>query len=322
MSAGSTPGDTEDQSGTAEEPDAPEPPLDPGDLETERDADTVASVAPGRRRAWPGVVVRAVVVLVVAGIGYQLVVPTSSIVRGRLSHLAIARTGTTNFPGAPAHAGEQAATTGSLAAMEAATKAHPGQTGLYVVQWTTKASSSDGLVVVTFLLPDAPTASTVRSQLATSQLSPTAFSQSGLVRTGQWAPAGIAGAAGSLYGPAKGATGPGQVGVTVWQEGRVVALVEVLLASGSPRADATTAAHAEAALLRTAVPGFTLSVTRHPMVASVLWLVGTAAALLLVAGGPVAFRRRRDRRALRLQEELARTIHVRGATIVRKRHGT
>jgi hypothetical protein len=273
------------------------------------------------QRSWPGVVLRAVVVLVVAGVGYQLVVPTTSTVRSRLSRLVATSNGTATFAGAPSHGAEEPATNGNLAPLVAASKVHPGQTGLYVAQWTAKSSQSDGLAVVTFLLPDAATAAKARAQLASSQLSAKALSSSGLSRTAQFTPSGVPGAAGSLFGAAKGATAPGQAALVVWQQGRVVVLVEVALVSGSPQADATAATQAEAAHLRTVLPGFSLSVTRYPTTASIVWIVGSVVVLLLVAGGPVAWRRRRERRERRIQEELERTIRVRGATIVRKRSG-
>ena len=336
MSGGETPeastGTAEDP-GTAETPEAStgttEGPEGPGGSAVAEGPDATdgpgTTGAPGltpaaaTRRAWPGVVARAVVVLVVAGIGYQLVVPVTSTIRARLSRLVITRTGATAFPGAPTTAAEEPTSTGSVAAVEAAAKAHPAQTGLYVASWSSKASATSGMAVVTFLLPDAATAGRARAQLAASQLSTGAFGNSGLTRTGAWAPPGIPAASGSLYGPTKGSKTTGRVAVTVWQTDRVVALVEAATTAGPPQAAASSAARAEAAHLAAVTPGFTLAVTRRPVVASSLWAAGTLAVALLAAGGPVAYRRRRRRRARALEEELARTIRVGGSTIVRKR---
>ncbi|MCU4184855.1 hypothetical protein K6U06_10835 [Acidiferrimicrobium sp. IK] len=261
------------------------------------------------------------VVLVVAGIGYQLVIPTTSTVRSRLARLVVTTNGTKTFPGPASHAAEEAATTGGLAPLEAAAKAHPGQTGLYVAQWTKSGSTGDGLAIVTFLLPDVATATKARTQLVASQLSAGALSSSGFTRSAQFTPPGVANAAGSVFSPGKGGTPAGQAALVVAQQGRVVTLVEVALTAGSPQADATTATQAEAAHLRSVEPGFTLSVTRNPTTATIVWAAGSLVVLLIVAGGPLLWRRRKERQERRLQEELARTIRVGGSTIVRKRHG-
>jgi hypothetical protein len=273
----------------------------------------------GPRRSWPGAALRAVVVLVVAGIGYQLVVPTTPTVRHRLSRLVVASTGVATFAGRPTTSASEPSTTAAVAAVEAAAKAHPSATGIWLSSWTTKVSTQDGLAMAVFLLPDAATAAKARSQLQSTQLSAAAFQSSGLVRSAQFTPSGIPGAAGAVYTPAKAAKAPGQAALTIWQQGRTVVLVEVALVAGAPQAMVTTASQTEATNLDRELPGFSLTVTHYPMTASIVWIAGSLLILLLAAGGPLAVRRRRARRARAIEEELARTIRVGSSTIVRKR---
>lgn len=273
------------------------------------------------RRSWPGVVLRAVVVLAVAGVGYYEVIPSTHVQRSRLSQLLITVNGTTTYPGGPSTSAERPSTTGGLASMKAAAAKSPNRTGIYVSTWTTKASAQDGLAMVAFLTPDTATAGKVRAELAKTQLSANAYSSSTspLTRTSTFSPAGIPGAAGSLYSTGPKVNPAGHVAVTVWQTGRVVALVESVTTGATAQSDAVTSAQREAARLSAVEPGFTLSVTRYPSTATIVWSVGSLIVLILVAGGPVAWRRRQERKARELEEELARTIRVRGQTIVRRR---
>lgn len=279
------------------------------------------AAAPRERhpRLWPGVAIRAAVVIVVAAVGYQAVVPMTLVDRTRLARLIPTANGTTTFPGAPARALERPASTGNVKALMAAAATAPTKTGLYIASWPLKGSPMSAVVDVAFLLPDAAAASQVHSNLVTTQLSAGAYASGQLTRTGQFATPGVSGSDGSVYSTDSRAPAQARVAAAVWQQGRVVGLVETITSTSPPQADAEKATQTLSSHLRTVLPGFSLTYTRRPPLATGLWIAGSLVLLVLLALGPVAWRVRQGRKTRRLQEELDNTLRVGGQTIVRRR---
>ena len=108
--------------------------------------------SPSRYRRAGFAVARALVVLVVAAVGYQLVVPTVHVERGRLARLVPSKPGLAAFDKAKPQAAEQDDTKTRLAAMTAAAKRSPNQTGIYSIQWVP--TQTTGVGIVAFLLAE------------------------------------------------------------------------------------------------------------------------------------------------------------------------
>jgi hypothetical protein len=258
---------------------------------------------------------RALVVLVAATVGYQFVVPTHHVVRNRLSLLVITKPGIAAFDKTKPQAGAQDDTQTGLAALTSAAKRSPNQTGLYSVEWSPSQTSAAG--VVAFLFPDAATAATAEAELRTQQLSAKANAANSLTRTDTFTVPGAPGSAGSVFSPSS--KSEPTLSTALLRQGRVVSLTEVIGASSSAKADSITLAVNENARLRQVAPGFTLKVTRYPTTATILWGVGAALLAALAGLVPILWRRRRERRRLAYEAELASRVVVGGKVIVKHR---
>jgi hypothetical protein len=281
-----------------------------------------ASTSTGERRSWPGALLRAAVIVAASAVAYSFLIPISTIERSRLDLLVERTNGTKDFPHAAKVSQNQASSAG-LSALTADAKAHPHQSGVVIGTWPGPGKDSQqGLVDAVFLTSQATVASKVDRQLAGQALTASAYKSQGLTRSTTFTVSGVTGSTGSVYVTAAKATQSGSVAVAVWETGRVVTLVEVVrTGAGSPEADAMTAVRTEAAHLDGLVPGFTLSPTRYPALATELWAGGTVVLALLVGLGPVGVRRRRARRHRAWLAEQERLIRVRGTTVVRTRRG-
>jgi len=292
-----------DESGDGGEPDDPG---EPGEESSRR--------APSTSKWRPAfAVTRAVVVLAVAAVGYQAVIPSNHIVRSRLARLALTEPGVAGYNVKPANAGEQPAAQTGLTALVSAAKRSPNETGVYAIEWAPSQPNAAGDVVL--LLPTRAQAAVVLSEVRAQQLAVKSYSSEGLVRRSTYTVDGIPGATGSVYtASATGAASmPGLV-VTSFQFGRAVVVSEALSITHT-QADADTIASNEYARLRRVEPGFTLNVVDRPMVATILWGAGAVALAAVVALGPLARRRRMNRRQRRIEEELSRLVVVHGRAI-------
>ncbi len=283
-----------------------------------RPAHSVASFrrAPYRRTGFA--VARALAVLIVAAVGYQLVVPTDHVERGRLARLVPTKPGLTAFDKASPQAGEQDDTKTGLAAMTAAAKRSPGHTGIYSVQWVPTQTS--GVGIVTFLLPNAAAAVTTFTELRTQQLGTGSFSSSGLRRTATFTVAAVPGSSGAEYAPspkAKAAV-PG-LAVTVFRYGKVVALIDASTSNSTDKAAVDAVTASEYGNLHRLGTGFTLSVTRRPGVATGLWVAGAIVVAAVAALWPVARRRRAEKRQRAYDEMMANRVTVGRRVIVKHR---
>ncbi len=281
-------------------------------------APTRPARSPSRYRRAGFAVARALGVLAVAAVGYQLVVPTVHVERGRLSRLVLSKPGLAAFDKAKPQAAEQPDTKTQLAALTAAAKRSPNQTGIYSIQWVP--TQTTGVGIVAFLLPSKATAATIFSELKAQQLSAGSFSSSGLARKSTFTVAGVPGSSGAVYAPASkaGASVPG-LAVTVLQSGRVVALSDAATSNATDKASVNAVTVAEFDHLRRLGSGTTLSVTRRPVVASGLWVAGAVVVAAIAALAPVVRRRRAERRCLAYEEMVANQVIVGRRVIVKHR---
>ena len=295
----------------------------PGDSDSPGDSDGPAGGRRSGARTAAWAVLRAAVVLAVAGLLYALVVPYPVVERSRLARLVPDHPGLAAFDRTKAQRGEQADTTTGLAALTAAARREPGRTGVYSIEWAASPTSAVG--VIAFLLPDAASAAATGKQVATQQLAAGSYAADSLRRSSTFTVAGVPGSQGAVYVPAaKTAGGPPGLAVTVFRSGRVVAVTEVAGApSGSGSAagtgDASTVARTELARLQAAGPGFGLEVTRYPALATALWAAAAVVLAALAALGPVAARRRADRRRAAHEAELANRVQVGNRVITKRR---
>jgi hypothetical protein len=289
-------------------------------------ADEAANGAPpslspsrhGRYRRAGFAVARGLAVLVVAVVGYQLVVPTHHVERGRLAELVLSKPGLAAFDRAKPQAGEQDDTRTALVAVTAAAKRAPGHTGIYSIQWVPTPTS--GVGIVAFLLPSAAAATATFTQLRTQQLGTGSFASSGLRRASTFTVAAVPGSSGALYAPSAkaGAAVPG-LAVTVLRSGKVVALIDASTSNSTDKAAATSVTAAEYDHLQQLGSGFSLSVTRRPALATGVWVAGAVALAAIAALGPVVRRRRAEKRRRAYEDMMANRVVVGRRVIVKHR---
>jgi hypothetical protein len=272
-------------------------------------------------------VVRALAVLVVAGIGYAFFIPVSKVDRHLLGHLVITRSAEPGVPAKAALAEAVPPAESTFAVTRKAAKTAPDATGLYAREWYLVADAPPEVGIIVQLLPDAARARTVfaevRRQLATA---PTLQGEKAAGPTSFSVP-GVAGAIGYSFSlsdtvnPAKGTIGSAYK--AAYQVDRSV--VTELMISTSPsrelgpiRADVRNGA----ALLRRAGPGFSFVRTTMPLVATIVYAVVAVAAALLAVAVPeflVFWRRRRRERRLERETRRAREQYlVRGRRTVKR----
>jgi hypothetical protein len=263
-------------------------------------------------------VARGLAVLVVAAVGYQLVVPTVHVERGRLAQLVLTRPGLAAFDKAKPQSGEQDDTKTGLAAVTAAAKRSPGHTGIYSIQWVPTQTS--GVGIVAFLLPSDAAAASTFIQLRTQQLGTGSFSSSGLRRTATFTVAAVPGSAGAEYAPPPKASAavPG-LAVTVLRYGKAVALIDASTSNSTDKAAVSAVTASEYTNLHRLGSGFTLSVTRRPGVATGLWVAGAVVVAAIAALGPAVRRRRAEKRQRAYDELMANRVTVGRRVIVKHR---
>ena len=278
---------------------------------------TRQKVPPSRRRV-AFAVLRVAVVLVVAAVAYQLVVPTVHVARARLARLVLAKPGVAAYDKTTPQAGEQNDTQTGIAALTTAAKRSPHQTGLYSIEWSPTDSSGAGNIA--FLLPSDSAASTALSQIRAQQLAAGSYSSNSLTRASTYAVPGVPGSYAAIYRPAaKDAATVPSLAVTVFRYGRVVALSEAAAPGSTAQPAANAITVGEYGNLRRLGTGFSLSVTRYPVVATTLWVVAAVVVAAMVALVPVARRRRAQRRQRAYEEELDHRVVVGKQVIVKHR---
>jgi len=270
------------------------------------------------RRSRPTAAVAAGLVLLVAVaavVGYERVVPVTNSDRTRLARLVSLHPGVARFDVKPANAAEIPLSRSGLSVLTDAAKKSSGKTGGYLVEWVAT-GSNNAAEAVAFLAPDDKTAGRLLNQVVTGQLSPEALTRSGLERLATGTVAGVPGSSLSFYGDPK-MPASSQLAVTAFRMGSVVAISEAA-ATSAAREDATTITTTQYRHLRSVSPGFTLSVTRLPLTASIVWAAGSLVVALAAGLAPYGVARARRRRREQLEaEERARQSIVRGHRITK-----
>lgn len=315
---------------------------DPASVTTEAGKGGTGGGEPELRSAHPYrkpalAVVRAIVVLAIAGVGYAVIIPThhdrqTRVVSSRLAGLAIPETGVAGFNAKPTNAGVQSVTNAGITVLSTAAKKDPGHTGLYTKDWSASAKgSTDAIGLVVFLLPTPAQAQSVVNQVTKMELSATAQSANSLDRSATFTVPGVTESAGSVFVPKKPTKTSQDLAVSIWRQGSVVSFVQAAktttTAAGANEArdQVISVSKAQAQHVSKVEPGFTLielvrpAGTDYPTTASIVWIVGSVVVALLAAVGPIVYGRARRRRQERLQAELDRMIVVRGQTITKRR---
>ena len=172
--------------------------------------------------------------------------------------------------------------------------------------------------MIAFLLPSDSEASTALSQIRAQQLGANSYSSNSLSRESTYSVTGVPGSYAATYRPpAKDAGSVPSLAVTVFRHGRVVAVSEAASVGSTAAPAATTLTVREYSNLGRVGGDFTLSVTRYPVVASILWVVGAVVLAAIVALGPIARRRRAERRQRAYEEEMAHRVVV-GKQVIAK----
>jgi hypothetical protein len=125
-------------------------------------------------------IARVVVVVAVAVVVYQAVVPSTDVIRARLSRLAVTEPGLKGFNARPVQANELPASQTGLKTLVAAAKQAPNQTGAYAVEWTQ--SQTPGAAVFAYLLPNTKQAAALVPEIRTGQMGASSFTADGLTR--------------------------------------------------------------------------------------------------------------------------------------------
>jgi hypothetical protein len=285
---------------------------EPDDPQSDAAAAEPEDSEPDGRQRRPGTtalfaVARAAVVLVAGAVVYQFVIPSTHYVPTRLSRLVVADTGLTQFAGKKPQSRVQDASQTGLAAVNAALKKSPHQTGLYSSEWS--ASQTSAAVVAAFLLPDTNDAKALQSQFQKQQMAADSFASAGLTRKASGTIASVPGGVMAFYAPsAKGSASPG-LGVTLTRVGRVVGLAEVA-GGATAQSDAQSLGTTEYTHLTKVVPGFSVSKVDRPVGATSIWAAGTVVLALIAALGPIAWGRWTGARRRRREEEQSHQVVV------------
>lgn len=261
---------------------------------------------------------RAVLVLAAAAAAYPAVVPSTHVDRSRLALLVPARPGLAAFAKATHHGAVQPDSSTGLAAVTAAAKRSASRTGVYSALWSVSQASAGE--VVAFLLPTAGAAAAALPQIERQQMGATSYHADLLDRTSTGIVGGIPGSHTASYRPVTTAPkGTPSLAVTAFRYGEVDAVSEV---AGKPSAAsfaATSLAHREHALLERRGGRLSLVVTDYPLGATIGWAAGAVVVAVAFALLPLYRRRRREKRRLAYEAELANRLVVKGKVITKHR---
>lgn len=285
------------------------------------DAGSVDATLPGRnlaRRRAGFACGRAFVVVVVAAVLYEVTVPSSHADRSRLARLVPSTSGLAAFAKAHPQAGEQDDTQTGLAALTAEAKRSPDRTGIYSVAWS--ASQTAGVGVVAFLLPDERTAQTTLAQIRTQQMGTSTYATNSLDRTATSHVAGIADSYAATFEPSeKAPKGTPSLAIDVFRYGQIDAMAEAAGATSDVDTEASWLATREHALLQGAGGHFSMISTEYPVGVTAGWAAATTVLAAGFALVPVQLRRRREKRRLAYEQEMANRIVVKGQVITKHR---
>ena len=252
----------------------------------------------------------------VAIVVFFVVIPVHSIQRARLSSLVPSQA-PAGFNKKPARSTQVAASNNPFPEVQTASKSAPNSTGSYSIEWTKPSPSNDAASLIVSVLPSARNASKVQSQAKSTYLGQQSLKSASYNYVGPVAIPGVPGATATLF--SSSSNNPPLV-VVAFQRGRAQATAFVGVAGPTASVESTARSVASSAYkhLNKVLPGFTLTRTRWPFVASIVYWVVAVAVLAVAVLVPWLRRRVTERR--RLAAEVARTrgVGARGSKIARR----
>lgn len=269
-----------------------------------------------------------VTVVVLAAAGYAWLAPVHQADAARLDRLVAAHP-PKGFDGTPTSQKVVPASQTGLSRLAAAATSTATQTAAYAVKWKGDATHGKKGAVAEALVAVAPSASdaaAIRAQARTRFLGAKDMTTAGYSLGHRFSVPAAPGSHGATFtatssSTTASATAPGAIAEVVMGTGRTAVVLYVRGDGGRTRADVVTLAAAEQSALDRAGSDVSPTVTSYPLVASVVTVAGTVAALLVVAFGPALVARVRRRRLAARQRAVERERLARGRKVV-KRHRT
>lgn len=266
-----------------------------------------------------GRVVAAAVILIVAGIGYQLFIPITRVDHARISKLVLARP-TVGFKTKPTGSGQVAASSSPFATVKSAAKRSPNSTGSYGIEWAGSGSSSDVASMLVSLLPSGSQAAAVDAEAKGTYLGDQSLASDSYSLEGRFAIPSLPGADAATFASISPTR---RLALVVFRVDRVVVVEFVQTSGESARADAAVSSLglAEYQHLHRLGSGFSLAQTSRPLVASLVYSMVAVALAVAAFTTPVAIRWIRRRRRLAREKAARREFRQRGRKIVKRRAG-
>jgi hypothetical protein len=259
----------------------------------------------------------AIGVLILAGIGFAVFIPHSEVQSARLARL-VQSTPPPGFNAKPASATVMAAGASPYTIVQTDTKRFPHDTGAYSVGWTSPASPNDSASLLVSLLPNPADAGKAQAQAATTFLSRNGLQSSQFKYAGPLSLDSPPGAKGSVFSSASGKGSYEVVVAYQFDRSQVLEFVGMTAPQSEVETVARTLAGSEYAHLQQALPGFKLTRTAPPEVASVVYIAVAALIALSVVIVPEAVVRTRTRRRRAREEEQRREMRIRGSKVVKR----
>ena len=277
-----------------------------------------ARTGTGRRRQAGTAVGRAVVMLAVAAVVYELVIPYTHIDRTRLARLVPTTSGLAAFAKTTPQAGEQNDGQSGLAAVTGAAKTSPSRTGIYSIVWS--ASQTSVAAVIAFLLPDRATAQAAVSQIQTQHMGVTTYASDSLDRKSTGSLAGVPGSYTATYEPsAQAPKGTPSLEVTEFSYGRIDSVLEALGTTSRVGTDAASLTAGEYTLLERQGGQVSLTMKEYPVGLTAGWAIGAVVLAAAFAILPILRRRRAEKRRLAYEAAMANRVIVKGQIITKRR---
>jgi len=270
-------------------------------------------------RVAPQRILAVVVVFAAATVIYQQAIPVNRTVRARLSQLVVTQPGVPGYKEPATTANEIPSSSNPFAAVAAAAKTTPSRTGAYAREWTSTTSTSGFTEILANWLPTTASARTTMSQAVTAYAGKSSYAADNFQYHAALTTKGIPGSQGASYQEKATKTSPAlTLAVTVFRQGLVVVVVNTVGTNLTQTQDGTIRlAQVEAAHLTTTEPGFTLTRTTRPPLATAIFAAATAATAAAAVFCLEMVRRARRRRQLRRAAQARRHIGVRGQRIVK-----
>ena len=263
----------------------------------------------------------ATLIMVVSVVGYMVFVHSSHLDRKDLSSLVIEQTGVEALKPQPVESELVAPAKSSFTEMKKAWSIDPSQTGGYGKEWSGSTTSGDAVTQLVELLPTSAEAKLVRAEAVAEYSDTKTLKAADTTLTSRFTLSTVPGAVGVTLVTAKSGTTSATSGTAiVYQIGRVVAVEYIQSSTGGlTRANATTIAVAEHALLERNEPTFSMVVTSRPLWSSVIYILAAVVLIGLVLIVPRWVGRRRIHQHARRETQARYEYRARGAKAMRRR---